>query len=36
LQETMLKSLGIPTPRNPHHQVLANPHLSVTPSISDC
>jgi hypothetical protein len=29
----MLKSLGIPTPRNLHYQVLANSRLSVTPRI---
>jgi hypothetical protein len=29
----LLKSLGIPSPRNPHYQVLVNSHLSVTPCI---
>jgi hypothetical protein len=33
LGEGVLKSLGIPTPRNLHYQVLANSHLSVTPRI---
>jgi hypothetical protein len=33
LGEGVLKSLGIPTPRNPHYQVLANSHLSVAPGI---
>jgi hypothetical protein len=35
LGEGVLKSLGIPTPRNPHYQVLTNSHLTVTPRIPD-
>jgi hypothetical protein len=33
LGKGVLKSLRIPTPRNPHYQVLANSRLSVTPHI---
>jgi hypothetical protein len=36
LSKGVLKSLGIPTPRNPHYQIMANSCLSVTPSIPGC